>query len=90
MYRDAADALQSLLSGKGGGEESLGSGWRISKLTGPGTVMKNGIEYCFVEVTFSDGTQYGIPAYGDEALALYEEASYLETTSKRMLPVITA
>jgi hypothetical protein len=28
--------------------------------------MKNGIEYCFVEVTGSDGTQNG-QAYGEEA-----------------------
>ena len=35
--------------------------------------MKNGIEYCFVEVTCSDGTQYG-QAYGEEANQLYKEA----------------
>ena len=35
--------------------------------------MRNGIEYCFVEVTCSDGTQYGLQAYG-EANQLYKEA----------------
>ena len=35
--------------------------------------MKNGIEYCFVEVTCSDGTQYG-QDYGEEANQLYKEA----------------
>ena len=34
--------------------------------------MKNGIEYCFVEVTCSDGTQNG-QAYGEEANQLYKE-----------------
>ena len=36
--------------------------------------MKNGIEYWFVEVTYSDGTQYGLQAYGEEANQLYKEA----------------
>jgi hypothetical protein len=36
--------------------------------------MKNGIEYCFVEVTCSDGTQYGLQASGEEANQLYKEA----------------
>jgi len=35
--------------------------------------MRNRIEYCFVEVTFSDGTQYGLQAYG-EVNQLYKEA----------------
>jgi hypothetical protein len=35
---------------------------------------KNGIEYSFVEVTCSDGTQYGPQAYGEEANQLYKEA----------------
>ena len=40
--------------------------------------LSNGLAYYFVEVTCSNGTQIGIPAYGDEAIALYEE-------TKRML-----
>jgi hypothetical protein len=35
--------------------------------------MKNGMEYFFVEVTCSDGTQYGLQAYG-EASELYKES----------------
>jgi hypothetical protein len=34
-----------------------------------------GEEYCFVEVTCKDGVQYGIQAFGDEAVALYIEAN---------------
>jgi hypothetical protein len=32
---------------------------------------KDGIEYYFVEVTCRDNSQYGIQAFGDEAIALY-------------------
>jgi hypothetical protein len=37
-------------------------------------MRKNGIQYFFVEVTCSDGTQYGLQAYGEEANELYKEA----------------
>lgn len=40
--------------------------------------LSNGLAYYFVEVTCGNGTQIGIPAYGDDAIALYEE-------TKRML-----
>ena len=36
--------------------------------------MVNGIEYCAVEITCDDATQYGIQAYGEEAIELHEEA----------------
>jgi hypothetical protein len=36
--------------------------------------MINGIEYCAVEITCDDTTQYGIQAYGDEAIELHKEA----------------
>ena len=36
-------------------------------------IMNNGIEYYFVEVTCKDGIQYGIQAFGEEAIALYNE-----------------
>jgi hypothetical protein len=32
--------------------------------------LANGIQYSFVEVTCSDGIQYGLQAYGDEASEL--------------------
>ena len=32
--------------------------------------LANGIDYSFVEVTCSDGIQYGLQAYGNEALEL--------------------
>jgi hypothetical protein len=36
--------------------------------------LKNGIEYCLVEVTCDDGEQYGIQAFGGEAVQLHKEA----------------
>jgi hypothetical protein len=33
--------------------------------------MNNGIEYYYVEVTSNDGIQYGIQAFGEEAIDLY-------------------
>jgi hypothetical protein len=32
---------------------------------------RDGIEYYFVEVTCDDGAQYGVQAFGDEALELF-------------------
>ena len=32
--------------------------------------MRNGVEYCSVEVRCDDGSQYGIQVYGDEAIDL--------------------
>jgi hypothetical protein len=34
---------------------------------------EDGQEYCFVQVTCDDGVQYGIQAFGDEAVELYKE-----------------
>jgi hypothetical protein len=31
------------------------------------------MEHYFVEVTCDDGVQYGLQAYGDEAIVLYKE-----------------
>lgn len=37
-------------------------------------ILANGIEYTFVEITCSDGVQYGLQAFGNEALALNKAA----------------
>ena len=39
------------------------------------SLENNGEEYCFVEVTCEHGVQYGIQAFGDEAIALYIESN---------------
>jgi hypothetical protein len=36
-------------------------------------MLDNGMEHYFVEVTCEDGIQYGLQAYGEEAIALYKE-----------------
>ena len=36
-------------------------------------ILENGVEHYFVEVTCEDGFQYGLQAYGEEAIALYKE-----------------
>ena len=48
-------------------------GGRITKYSGTITKMNNGIDYYCVEVTSKDGIQYGIQAFGEEAIALYNE-----------------
>ena len=35
--------------------------------------LDNGVKHYFVEVTDKDGIQYGLQAYGEEAIALYKE-----------------
>jgi hypothetical protein len=47
---------------------------QITKMSDKISYMTNGIKYYFVEVTCSDGIQYGIQAYGEEAEHLYKEA----------------
>ena len=36
-------------------------------------ILDNGVEHYFVEVTCDYGIQYGLQAYGEEAIALYKE-----------------
>lgn len=36
-------------------------------------ILNNGVKHYFVEVTSGDGIQYGLQAYGEEALSLYKE-----------------
>lgn len=38
-------------------------------------ILDNGVEHYFVEVTSSDGIQYGLQAYRKEAITLYKEAT---------------
>jgi hypothetical protein len=35
--------------------------------------LDNGLEHCFVEVSSIGGIQYGLQAYGEEAISLYNE-----------------
>ncbi len=67
VYNSSTDALQQLLF-----LESHGG--RITKSLETVSMLANGLPYYFVEVTCTDGSQYGIHAYGEEARELREEA----------------
>jgi hypothetical protein len=58
-YDSSIDALRDLLSSQ-----------QITDITANLSHLTNGIEYSFVEVTCNDGVQYGLQAYGKEALEL--------------------
>jgi hypothetical protein len=58
-YGSSIEALHDLLSSN-----------QITEISTSMSRLANGIEYSFVEVTCSDGVQYGLQAYGKEALEL--------------------
>ena len=60
---NSVDALQRLLSTR---QSSHFGSCRITKIPRDILHMINGIEYCAVEITCDDATQYGIQAYGEE------------------------
>ena len=83
LYYNSIDALQQLLGSrykkrekhdKEGKETYNRISCQITKMSDKISYMTNGIKYYFVEVTCSDGIQYGIQAYGEEAEHLYKEA----------------
>jgi hypothetical protein len=67
-YNDSTDALKQLVLLRL-------YGGSITRSSGIVSVLANGIPYFFVEVTCQDGSQYGIPAYGEEAIELQKEAT---------------
>jgi hypothetical protein len=81
-YESSIEALQQLLhlgapDGKANDKrENPIANCQITKTSKDVFYMRNGIEYCFIEVTCSDGTQYGLQAYGEEAKELYGEALF--------------
>ena len=85
--RTVIDALRDLLAGKY--DETKGLSWIITRLTDPSVRLPNGIPYCFAEVTFSDGSQYGMEGFGDEAMKLYEESlQYQKIGAKQSTPLL--
>jgi hypothetical protein len=61
---DASKCLLSLCTRENG---------RITRYPERLRILDNGVEHYFVEVTCVDGLQYGLQAYGQEAIALYKE-----------------
>ena len=84
MYNNSIDALQQLLRsrykerGKPAQEEVDSKckkvSCQITKMSNNISYLTNGLKYYCVEVTCSDGIQYGIQAYGEEAVDLYKAA----------------
>jgi hypothetical protein len=73
MYTGVIDAFEEVVSGKG--EGNLGSSCRLIRISKDNVTLGNGMEYCFVEITCSNGIQYGIEAFGEEAMELRRRAS---------------
>ena len=79
-YINSIDALQQLLfsgppplDAKEEVDSKKNVHCHITKKSQNISYMRNGIEYCSVEVTCDNGSQYRIQAYGDEAVDLYKE-----------------
>jgi hypothetical protein len=61
---DASKRLQALCSDKNG---------KITRYPESLRMLDDGVEHYFVEVTSKEGIQYGLQAYGLEAIELYKE-----------------
>jgi hypothetical protein len=81
MVQDSIEAMRKLLIFNNNKEKiSYSDPCHITKRPQRISYTQDGIEYCFVEISCSDGIQYGIQAFGDEAIALYLEANrYLKS-----------
>lgn len=82
LYDSSVQALQRLLT----------SGTcSITKIPQGIPHMINGIEYCAIEITCDNGTQYGIQAHGEEAIELHKEALrqyVIEKEERKDLPLV--
>jgi hypothetical protein len=68
-----SETLQTLSTGYSSSIDALNdlkNSCQITDITTSLLHLANGTEYSFVEVNCSDGTQYGLQAYGNEALEL--------------------
>ncbi len=72
-------AFDEVISGKETG--SAGSVCHIRRISKSDAKLENGIEYCFVEIVCSNGTQYGIEAFGPEAVELRRRALVIRSSA---------
>lgn len=79
MYRGVVEAFEDVVSGKE--EGNIGSICGFIKISKDNVLLGNGMEYCSVEITCSNGIQYGIEAFGEEAGELRRRASELSAFS---------
>ena len=71
------ETIQAISAGYGSSIDALNdlrNSGQITEITASLSHLTNGIEYSFVEVTCNDGVQYGLQAYGNEALQLNKVA----------------
>jgi hypothetical protein len=71
------ETLQTIPTGYGSSLDALHdlqNSCRIAEINSSLSHLGNGVAYSFVEVTCSDGIQYGLQAYGNEALELHNAA----------------
>ena len=61
---DASERLQALCSNENG---------KITRYPESLRTLDNGVEHYFVEVTTKEGIQYGLQAYGNEAVELFKQ-----------------
>ena len=61
---EASERLQALCSNEDG---------KITRYPESLRTLHNGVEHYFVEVTSKEGIQYGLQAYGNEAVELYKQ-----------------
>jgi len=76
VYGSSIDALHDLLSS-----------CQITEISTSLSHLTNGVVCSFVEITCSDGNQYGLQAYGKEALELNRVA--VENIPKEQISPIT-
>jgi hypothetical protein len=55
----------------------------ITKISEDISHLGNGVKYCFVEVTCNNGNQYGIQAFGHEAVELYKALKHLSQEKEK-------
>lgn len=67
------EAFEEVVSGKE--EGNLGSICRLIRISKDNVTLGNGMKYCSVEITCSNGIQYGIEAFGEEAIELRRRAA---------------
>jgi hypothetical protein len=84
-YSSSVLALQKLLQQQQQQrcESHSGLVCHITKMSRTVAYLQNGIEYCHVEVTCEDGEQYGIQAFGQEAVELHNEALKLSQSPRK-------
>lgn len=87
-YNNSIHALKVLV--QPGSSERSGRSCCITKVSQDVSHLENGIEYCLVEVTCDDGEQYGIQAFGDEAVELHKEAleQNQPLSEERVIPLV--